>query len=276
MEPNDNQFIYDAVAQHCVQVSTHRHGCCVMQRCIDHGTQDQKLQLVEEIRKMALTLVQDAFGNYVVQYALDLDIPTLPTELIKQLHTKLHYLAKQKFSSNVVEKCLKAGDSECVLRVLRELLGENPDPKVSPRPLSSSESEFIQQKLVDLLQDSYGNYVVQTCLSEGAVKAPNEYIRMANLLRPYVHQLRNAPYVKRIHNLLNLPTDPLTNGHVSPLTSPHRLTRQQYVPPSYPSSLNPFQAAPLFSQSPDPSSTFNENTPEYSVLQKMKKFVYDG
>jgi len=213
MEPNDNQFIYDAVAQHCVQVSTHRHGCCVLQRCIDHGTQDQKLQLVEEIRKMALTLVQDAFGNYVVQYVLDLDIPTLPTELIKQLHGKLPYLAKQKFSSNVVEKCLKVGNPECVLRVLRELMGENPDPKVSPRPLTLTETEAVQQKLIDLLQDSYGNYVIQTCLSEGAIKAPQEYLRMSNLLRPYVHQLRNAPYVKRIQNLLHLPTNTIDSSN---------------------------------------------------------------
>jgi len=224
MEPNDNQFIYDAVAQHCVQVSTHRHGCCVMQRCIDHGTHDQKLQLVEEIRKMALTLVQDAFGNYVVQYALDLNIPTLPTELIKQLHGQLHYLAKQKFSSNVVEKCLKVGYAECVLRVLRELMGENPDPKVSPRPLSASESELVQQKLIDLLQDSYGNYVIQTCLSEGAVKAPHDYLRMANLLRPYVHQLRNAPYVKRIHNLLNLPTSPDTLNSITDISETEHLS----------------------------------------------------
>lgn len=35
--------LYDAVAEHCVQVATHRHGCCVMQRCIDHGTQAQEV-----------------------------------------------------------------------------------------------------------------------------------------------------------------------------------------------------------------------------------------
>jgi len=99
------------------------------------------------------------------------------------------------------------GYPECVLRVLRELMGENPDPKVTPRPLTLAESEIVQEKLIDLLQDSYGNYVIQTCLSEGAIKAPQEYLRMSNLLRPYVHQLRNAPYVKRIHNLLNLPTN---------------------------------------------------------------------
>jgi len=157
-------------------------------------------------------------------------------------------------------------DSECVLRVLRELMGENPDPKVSPRPLSAPESEIIQQKLVDLLQDSYGNYVIQTCLSEGAVKAPVDYMRMANLLRPYVHQLRTAPYIKRIHNLLNLPTTPdaapspdvISDGHASPMGSPHRQARHprtngrplyyqsntQHYPQQYPQSINPYQPAP--------------------------------
>jgi len=195
MEPNDNQFIYDAVAQHCVQVSTHRHGCCVMQRCIDHATYQQKLQLVSEIKLAALSLVQDAFGNYVVQYALDLDIPNLATELIMVLQTKLLYLARQKFSSNVVEKCLKVGNSLCVTRVLRELMDEDPNPEVL-NPTPSPHPEIIQQNLVELLQDSYGNYVIQTCLSEGAVKSTKEYLRMVNLLNPYVHQLRNAPYIK--------------------------------------------------------------------------------
>jgi hypothetical protein len=65
--PEDNQFIYNAVAAHCVEVATHRHGCCVLQRCIDHATDSQRVQLVTEITFHALTLVQDPFGNYVVR-----------------------------------------------------------------------------------------------------------------------------------------------------------------------------------------------------------------
>eukprot|EP01125_Pyxidicula_operculata_P017292 TRINITY_DN6055_c0_g1_i2.p1 TRINITY_DN6055_c0_g1~~TRINITY_DN6055_c0_g1_i2.p1 ORF type:complete len:665 (+),score=81.08 TRINITY_DN6055_c0_g1_i2:83-2077(+) len=194
MEPNDNQFIYDAVAQHCIQVSTHRHGCCVMQRCIDHATYDQKLQLVEEIKNNALSLVQDPYGNYVVQYAIDLDIPTLPTDIIIKLQGNLHYLAKQKFSSNVIEKCLKTGDSACVIRVLKEFLGD----------FNTTVDGKVQDQIIGLLQDSYGNYVIQTCLSEGASKAHKEYSRLCETLRPFIHQLHNAPYMKRIATLLNL------------------------------------------------------------------------
>jgi len=59
------QFIYNAVAAHCVEVATHRHGCCVLQRCIDHASDSQRVQLVTEITYNALTLVQDPYGNYV-------------------------------------------------------------------------------------------------------------------------------------------------------------------------------------------------------------------
>ena len=61
------QFIYNAVAAHCVEVATHRHGCCVLQRCIDHAADSQRVQLVTEITYHALPLVQDPFGNYVVR-----------------------------------------------------------------------------------------------------------------------------------------------------------------------------------------------------------------
>src|SRR5690606_2697888 len=121
------QFIYDVVAMHCLHVATHRHGCCVFQRCIDHGTASQKKQLIEQIRVNSVTLVQDPFGNYVVQYALDQEFPDLAADLIEQFQGQIYELAKQKFSSNVVEKCVKIGNSSCVKKVMRELLCEEAD-----------------------------------------------------------------------------------------------------------------------------------------------------
>tara|TARA_R110002050_G_scaffold299366_1_gene464732 strand:- start:608 stop:1597 length:990 start_codon:yes stop_codon:yes gene_type:complete len=85
----DNQFIYDAVASHCVDVATHRHGCCVFQRCIDHGSDAQKLQLVREITENTLKLVRDPYGNYVVQYVLDLPFKEVRTLLPKKFKVRL-------------------------------------------------------------------------------------------------------------------------------------------------------------------------------------------
>ena len=81
LKPEEAQFIFDAVGQYCLIVGTHRHGCCVLQRCIDHATGVQKASLVAYITQNACSLVQDAFGNYVVQY-----IRTLNTIIWKCLH----------------------------------------------------------------------------------------------------------------------------------------------------------------------------------------------
>src|ERR1700742_1969234 len=38
LSPLDAQFISHAVGTHCIDVGTHRHGCCVLQRCIAHAS----------------------------------------------------------------------------------------------------------------------------------------------------------------------------------------------------------------------------------------------
>jgi hypothetical protein len=47
---------------------------------------------------------QDPFGNYVVQYILDLDIPRFTDDIIHRFYGHICTLSLQKFSSNVIEK----------------------------------------------------------------------------------------------------------------------------------------------------------------------------
>ena len=56
--PEDSQFVYDAAAAHTMDIATHRHGCCVLQRCIDFATPPQKRRLVDQIISHALPLSQ--------------------------------------------------------------------------------------------------------------------------------------------------------------------------------------------------------------------------
>eukprot|EP01120_Amphizonella_sp_Union-15-10_P017367 TRINITY_DN9620_c0_g1_i2.p1 TRINITY_DN9620_c0_g1~~TRINITY_DN9620_c0_g1_i2.p1 ORF type:complete len:450 (-),score=54.98 TRINITY_DN9620_c0_g1_i2:123-1472(-) len=194
MEPIDNQFIYDAVARHCFQVSTHRHGCCVMQRCIDHGTEQQKIQLITEIQENALWLVQDQFGNYVVQYILDLENISVDvcSLLVPHLLDHIVPLSTQKFSSNVIEKCLKIGSTKTILKICRELISHS--KILNP----ANYEEDVEDPIFKLLSDPYGNYVVQTALSEAASHCPKEFHKLVAAIRPQLQHLRNTPYIKRI------------------------------------------------------------------------------
>jgi len=180
LSPEDNQFIYDAVTsgRNCVEVATHRHGCCVLQRCIDHASNRQKVQLIQEITKNALILVQDPYGNYVVQYCLDLPFPNLVDNLAKSFYGNLRVLATQKFSSNVVEKCLGVAGPEARHLIIKEVISEK--------------ANFHM-----LLQDPFANYVIQTAL---AVADPVQHVELVEAIRPFLNQLRNTPYGKRIQS----------------------------------------------------------------------------
>ncbi|KAF9015412.1 ARM repeat-containing protein [Cyathus striatus] len=179
LAPEDNQFIYNAVAANCVEVATHRHGCCVLQRCIDHASDHQRIQLVNEITYNALTLVQDPYGNYVVQYILDLNDNRFSDAVIRQFAGNVCALSVQKFSSNVIEKCIRVAEHSTRKMLIDELLNRT--------------------RLEKLLRDSYGNYCVQTALDYAE---PTQRALLVEGIRPVLPLIRNTPYGKRIQNKL--------------------------------------------------------------------------
>eukprot|EP00698_Gefionella_okellyi_P001989 TRINITY_DN1186_c1_g1_i1.p1 TRINITY_DN1186_c1_g1~~TRINITY_DN1186_c1_g1_i1.p1 ORF type:complete len:539 (-),score=95.59 TRINITY_DN1186_c1_g1_i1:95-1711(-) len=179
-----NQFIFDAVAAHCVEVATHRHGCCVLQRCIDYATSEQKMQLIAQISVNARTLVRDPFGNYVVQYALDQHIDAATHAILSNLAGCLGELSTQKFSSNVVEKCLRMAPPDLLAVFVAEL---------SQLPV-----------VTHLMSDPFGNYVIQTVLVV-CEQNPPLFHMMAEAVQPVLAGLRNTPQGKRIAAKLERP-----------------------------------------------------------------------
>ncbi|XP_039019495.1 uncharacterized protein LOC120151003 isoform X2 [Hibiscus syriacus] len=175
LSSEDNNFIFDAAATYCVDIATHQHGCCVLQRCISHSTGEYKKKLVEEISANGLLLAQDAYGNYVVQFILELKIPSATSTLTSQFEGNYVHLSSQKFSSHVVEKCLVVLNDEGCSRIIRELL---------------STAHFKR-----LLQDPHANYVVQTAVrvSEGPL-----HNSLVDAIESCKAISRNSPYSKRI------------------------------------------------------------------------------
>jgi hypothetical protein len=175
-----SQFIFDAVCENCVTVGTHKHGCCVLQRCIDHATEDQKKQLVNQITVNSFALVQDQFGNYVTQYVLDLGRKEFSEPLIRQFAGNICILSVQKFSSNVIEKCLRIAEPDTATMLIEELV--------------------TTTNLDQLLRDSYANYVIQTALD---CAQPSIRQRLVENIRPIMPSIRSTPYGRRIQSKLS-------------------------------------------------------------------------
>lgn len=60
------QFIFDSCMKDCIEIGSHKHGCCVMQRCLEKGRERQKLFLADVIIQNLPRLIEDPYGNYLV------------------------------------------------------------------------------------------------------------------------------------------------------------------------------------------------------------------
>ncbi|KAK6078005.1 RNA-binding protein (pumilio domain-containing protein) [Seiridium cupressi] len=175
LSSEDNQFIFEAVGNNCIDVGTHRHGCCVLQRCIDHAAGDQKITLISQITENATRLVQDPFGNYVVQYIIDLNEPSFTEPLVIKFLGSIGRLSRHKFSSNVMEKCLRCSSDQSKDMMVQEIL--------------------VPGEIDRLLRDNYGNYVVQTALEHCPLQTK---IQLIETIRPIIPNVRGTPYARRI------------------------------------------------------------------------------
>lgn len=90
--------------------------------------------------------------NYVIQYIIELKNHSIASVLLSQFEGNFVHLSKQKFSSHVVEKCLKFIEKSRSI-IIHELV---------------SVPQFEQ-----LLQDPFANYVIQSAL--GVAKVCNHF-----------------------------------------------------------------------------------------------------
>ncbi|KAI3877444.1 hypothetical protein MKX03_026501 [Papaver bracteatum] len=173
--PQYSGFLFEAVTAHCFELATDRHGCCVLQKCLSNSDFEQKRRLICEVTSNALILSQDPFGNYVVQFILELEVPWATADALNQLDGNYGNLSMQKYSSNVVEKCLKYGGEERRPRIIKELINNS--------------------CLDQILLHPYGNYVIQAALnsSKGALHAA-----LVEAIDPHVPALKTSPFGKKV------------------------------------------------------------------------------
>ena len=78
--------------------------------------------MTQAIARNTKTFVKDAFANYVIQYILDLKIPDVSTIVGSELLGNLLVLSKEKFSSNVIEKCLESTSADIRSQMVAEIM----------------------------------------------------------------------------------------------------------------------------------------------------------
>ena len=142
----NKHFIVKEILTHVAELSMDRLGLCMIKKCIKDP------QVFTEIIEHSLMLMQDPYGNYAVQIALDLWKEECTFEFISGIQGKTAQLCIQKYASNVMEKGMKIEPIR--LAILKEIINED--------------------KLDVLLGSPYGCYVLRTAAQESDRKGKEE------------------------------------------------------------------------------------------------------
>ncbi|KAF8592314.1 ARM repeat-containing protein [Ramaria rubella] len=138
----ENEFLYALITRNCADIAIHGNSFSILQHCIAHGTDLQKVRLVRELTRHVMRLAQHPFGNYVINYLLDQHDTRFKEDVVRALGGSVCALSTQKFSSLVVEKSICVAGHESRRLLIDEII----------------------ESLDSLLKDPYGNYCVQTAL----------------------------------------------------------------------------------------------------------------
>jgi hypothetical protein len=124
-------------------------------------------------------LAQDQYGNYVIQHVVEQGRPHERNQVFERLFPHIVVLSQNKFASNVVEKMLLHCEIEQRAAIVEEFLRQPPGAVAAPN-LSDDANARDQTPLEQMMQDQYGNYVVQKTLEVGRAVSVHERAMLAS------------------------------------------------------------------------------------------------
>lgn len=187
-------FMVDDVLRNVASLSCHPYGCRVLQRILENGVEPERSRALDEIKKCHKTLLDDQYGNYVIQHVLQFGRNSDRDSILEiVIQNGILKLSKQKFASNVVEKLLKYGSADQRKRVVREML----------RVIDTGTEDTVESGMSGpsiallMVRDAYANYVVQTALD--VISECKEKKLLISELSSHVLEL--VSYLYRRYNL---------------------------------------------------------------------------
>jgi len=152
VDEKDRGYINTVLLDNILKLVFDANGICVIKKLIN-GNKDPaiKQRILQTIQKNCLEIIQNPFGNYIIQHILDEWGPEICKDVTKVIHFNIISLSMQKFSSNVVEKCMDIIDKGTRYLWIKDL--------------------FNFSKISSLLKNKYGNFVLQKAIM---IMNPNE------------------------------------------------------------------------------------------------------
>ena len=177
-ENNKNNFLFDSLIKISYQVSIIQQGATLLGVAFDNSNETQKEKLCDAIIEKIGDLIIDKYGNYTIQTVFKLYNEKVNEKLFKYIDDNIFRLSKEKFSSNVIDKCILE-NSEKSHKLIDNMIKKN--------------------IIKDMIIDKFGNYVVQKAMS---ISDRNTCEKIAEQIKPKLGELQKTNIGKKVYEKL--------------------------------------------------------------------------
>ena len=177
-ENNKNDFLYDELIKISFEVSIIQQGATLLGAAFEYSNKKQKLKLCEAIVARIADLIIDKYGNYTIQTVLLLFEDKINEKIYKYIDDNLLKLSIEKFSSNVIDKCI-IKDYDKSNKLIKSMIKKN--------------------IIKDMIVDQYANYPVQKAMS---VSDKETCQKIAEQIKPMLEELQKTNIGKKIYEKL--------------------------------------------------------------------------
>jgi hypothetical protein len=199
-DPPSSEFIYNSTLPLLDQLAQHPYGLCVVKKCIAQANDVQKQRIIKKLAAHANDLVVSPYGNYAIQAALEAWGGGACKPVILKMRGRILHLAVQKFSSNVVEKCIAAVEPQLRHQLIDELIGQD------------------RAGIHVLMESQYGMYAIQKAIHHASTKQLHE---MRQGIQRHVGSLHNrkmrSKWEKLLTQLQAVPDKPISATVTNPV-----------------------------------------------------------
>jgi pumilio RNA-binding family len=133
--------------------------------------------LIRNLERECLEIVQDPYGNYAIQYALEYYGISVCVNLINAIVANIVLLSNQKFASNVVEKCIESGSEVEIIIMIKFILFY----LKNIFRIIIAEMFLNNHNFMAIMKNKYGNFVlikaIKTMSAEFKIEVKNYLLK---------------------------------------------------------------------------------------------------
>jgi len=183
----------DQIITNFIRLAIHCNGLCVIKKLIAIcKSQMHQIKIMRILIDNYPSLIQHPFGNYAIQTAVECWDYNLMYFIFEKFTWKCCNFSLQKYSSNVIEKCLEKGGELFINNFVDEVCSLD--------------------RAGDLMKNGYGNYVMQKALK---VAKGNTKTKLISILLKNIQKIGDRKLILKWKNILeaHLMNAPLINSN---------------------------------------------------------------